>query len=98
MRGEKVKSLLKFYKKSKRVIKITELLGEFSDPCKAKCDTKLVDSFPYNKVANKVSNDVLSSLLYTSGYVARKAMNNTACTECKDIFGNKHNTMDPQVE
>ena len=52
----------------------------------------------YNTVATEVSNDVLSSLLYTSGYVARKAINNTACTECKDIFGNKHNTMDPQVE
>ena len=94
----KVKSLLKLYTKSKGVVKIKDFLGEFSDPCKAKCDTKFVDSFPYNKVANKVSNDVLSSLLYTSGYVARKAMNNTACTECKDLFGNKHNTMDLQVE
>ena len=86
------------YTKSKGVVKIKEFLGEFSDPCKAKCDTKFVDSFPYNKVANKVSNDVLSSLLYTSGYVARKAMNNTACTECKNLFGNKHNTTDHQVE
>ena len=42
-----------------------------------------------------MSNDVLSILLYTSGYVARKAMNNTVC---KDLFGNKHNTMDIQVE
>ena len=25
-------------------------------------------------------------------------MNNTACTEYKDLFGNKHNTMDLQVE
>ena len=57
-----------------------------------------VDSFLYNKVANNVSNDVLSSLLYTSGYVARKAMSTPAYTECKDLFGNKHNTMDLQVE
>ena len=57
-------------------------MGEFSDPCKAKCDTKFVDSFPYNKVANKV----------------RKAINNTACTECKVLFGNTHNIMDRQVE
>ena len=86
------------YTKSKCVVKIKKILGEFSDPCKAKCDTKFVDSFPYNKVANKVSNDVLSSLFYTSGYVARKTMNNTASMECKDLFGNKHNTMDIQVE
>ena len=33
---------------------------------------------------------IISSLLYTSGYVARKTMHNTACTECKDLFGNKH--------
>ena len=84
-----MKGLLKLY---------TEFLGEFSDYCKAKCDSKLVDAFPYNIVANKVSNDVLYSLLYTSGYVARKALNNTACVECKDLFGNKHNTTDLQVE
>ena len=54
-KGEKKMSgLLKSYTKSK---------CEFSDPCKAKCDTKSVDSFPYNKVANKVSNNDLSSLL-----------------------------------
>ena len=45
-----------------------------------------------------MSNDVLYSLLYTYGYVARNAMKNTTCTECKDLFGNKHNTMDLQVE
>ena len=68
----KVKCLMKLYTKSKDVIKIKVFMCEFSDPCKAKCDNKFVDSFPYNTVANKVSNDVLSSLLYTSGYVARK--------------------------
>ena len=98
MRRMKVRSLLKLYTKSKFVIKIKEFRGEFSDPCKVKCDTKFVDPFPYIKVTNKVSNDVLSSLLYTSGYVARKGMNNRACTECKALFGNKHNTMDLQVE
>ena len=93
-----VKSLLKLYTKSKGVIEIKEFLGKFNYHCKAKCDTKCVDSFPYNTVTNKMSNHVLSSLLYTSGYVARKAMNNTACTECTDLFGNKHNTMHLQVE
>ena len=37
-------------------------------------------------------------LFHSSGYVARKAMNNTACTECKDLCGNKYNTMDLLVE
>ena len=71
--------------KSKDIINIKEFLGQFSDPGKAKCDTKFVDSFPYNKVANKVSNDIVSSLFYTSRYVARNVMNNTYCTECKDL-------------
>ena len=86
----KVKTLLKLYTKSKCVIKIKEFLGKISNHCKAKCDTKFVNSFSYNKIVNKVRNDALSSLLYTSGYGARKAMNNTTCTECKDLFGNKH--------
>ena len=92
-KNESEKVLLNLYTKSKSFIKITEFLGEFNDPCKAKYDTRFVDSFTQNTVANKVSNDVLSSLLYTYGYVARRAMNNTACTECNDLFGNKHNTM-----
>ena len=46
----------------------------------------------------RISISVASSLLYTSGYVARNAMNNTASTECKDLFENKQNTMDLQVE
>ena len=38
---------------------------------------------------------IISSLLCTTGYAARNAMNNTAC---KDLFVNKHNTMGLQVE
>ena len=56
----KVKSLLKLYPKSKGVIQIKEFLGEFSDHCKAKCDTNFVDSFPYNTYANDVNLFALS--------------------------------------
>ena len=94
----KVKSLLKLYSRSKGVVKIMDFLGEFSDPCKEKCDSQFLATFPYAKITTKVSDDVLSSLLYTSGYVARKAMNHTDCNECKDLFGNKHNTMALQVD
>ena len=94
----KLKSLLKLYSRSKGVVKIKDFLGEFSDPCKEKCDSQFLATFPYAKITTKVSDDVLSSLLYTSGYVARKAMNHTDCNECKDLFGNKHNSMDLQVD
>ena len=92
----KVNSLLKLYSRAKGVVK--EFLEEFSDPCKEKCDNLFLTTFPYAKITTKVSDDALSSLLYTSGYVARKAMSHTDCNECKDLFGNKHNTMDLQVD
>ena len=84
----KVKSLLKLYSRAQGVVKVKDFLEEFSDPCKEKCDSQ----------STKVSDDALSSLLYTSGYVAKKTMSHTDCNECKDLFGNKHNTMDLQVD
>ena len=94
----KVKSLLKLYSRAQGVVKVKDFLEEFSDPCKEKCDSQFLVTFPYAKITTKVSDDALSSLLYTSGYVARKAMSHTDCNECKDLFGNKHNTMDLQVD
>ena len=66
--------MVRIYTKCKEFINIKELLG---DHCTVKCNL----SFPYNKVATKVSDDVLSSLSYSSGYVERNVMNNTARKE-----------------
>ena len=66
--------------------------------CKEKCDSQFLATFPCAKITTKVSDDVLCSLLYTSGYVTKKATNHTDYKECKDLFGNKHNTMDLQVD
>ena len=41
-------------------------------------------------VLRKVSNDVLSSLLYTSGYVAQKVLFKIQCDECKDLLDCTH--------
>ena len=46
----------------------------------------------------KVSNDVLSSLLYTSGYVARKVLFKIQCDECKDLIGDKKRSMDLNID
>ena len=50
--------------------------------------------FPYDNVSTKALNEDLVSLLYTAGYVTRKARSQTDCNECKELFGNKGNTMD----
>ena len=50
--------------------------------------------FPYDNVATKAKTEDLVSLLYTAGYVARKGRSQTNFNECKELFGNKDNTMD----
>ena len=50
--------------------------------------------FPYDNVSTKAKNEDLASLLYTTGYVTRKARTQTNCNQCKELFGNKGNTMD----
>ena len=46
-----------------------------------------------------VSNDVLSSLLYTSGYyVARKVLFKIQCEECKNLIGDKKRSMDLNID
>ena len=91
----KVKSLLKLYSRAQGVVKVKVFWKSSVTP--EKCDSQFL-AFPYAKITTKVSDDALSSLLYTSGYVARKALSHTDCNECKDLFGNKHNTMDLQVD
>ena len=70
----KVKSLLKLYTHSKGKINISLniLFQNLVNLCKK--NREFVTCFPYINVLRKVSNDVLSSLLYTSGYVARKVL------------------------
>ena len=60
----KVKGLLKLYSRAQGVVKVKDFLEEFSDPCKEKCDSQFLATFPYAKITTKVSDDVLSSLLY----------------------------------
>ena len=94
----KVKSLLKLYTHSKGEINIKQFFSEFSEPSQEKCDTEFVTCFPYINVLRKVSNDVLSSLLYTSGYVARKVLFKIQCDECKDLIGDKKRSMDLNID
>ena len=67
---------------------------EFSEASSGKYDEEFVKQFPYDNVSPKAKNEDLASLLYTAGYVARKAMSQTDCKECKELFGNKGDTMD----
>ena len=69
----KVKSLLKLlYTHSKGKRNLKQFFSEFSEPSQENCDTDYVTCFLYINVLRKVSNDVLSSLLYTSRYVTQK--------------------------
>ena len=77
----KVKSLLKIYSRAQGVVKLREFLEEFSDLCKKTCDSQFLATLPFVKITTKVSDDSLSRLLCTSGYVAWKAMNHTDCNE-----------------
>ena len=61
-------------------------------------DAEFVKSFPFNNLATKVKEDNLAALLYTAGYVARKARSHSDCTECKDLFGNKDSTIDLDID
>ena len=90
----KVHSLLKLYTNSHGIIRIKDFFMEFSEPSSGKCDEEFVKEFPYDNVSTKAKNEDLASLLYTAGYVARKASSQTDCNECKELFGNKGNTMD----
>ena len=56
---------------------------EFSEPSSGKCDEEFVKEFPYDNVSTKAKNEDLASLMYTAGYVARKARSQTDCNECK---------------
>ena len=60
-------------------------------------DAEIVNSFLFNDVSTKVKEDDLSALLYTAGYVARKARSYNDCTECKDLFADKENTIDLDI-
>ena len=94
----KVKNLLKLYTESRGIIKIRNFFIEFSDPCVDKCDRNFVDTFLFNDVSRKVKHEDLPSLLYTAGYVARKAVTKTECSDCKEILGNKGQSMDLDVD
>ena len=83
---------------SKGEINIKQFFSEFSEPSQEKCDTEFVTCFPYINVLRKVSNDVLSSLVYTSGYVARKVLFKIQCDECKDLIGDKKRSMDLKID
>ena len=87
----KVKSLLKIlYTHSKGERNLKHFFSEFSEPSQENCDTDYVTCFLYINVLRKVSNYVLSSLLYTSGYVTQKLMSKIQCDECKDLIGDKN--------
>ena len=90
----KVRSLLKLYTNSHGIIRIKDFFMEFSEPSSGKCDEEFVKEFAYDNVSTKAKNEDLASLLYTAGYVARKDRSQTDCNECKELFGNKGNTMD----
>ena len=45
-------------------------------------------------MSTKAKNQDLTSLLYTARYVTPKARSQTDYNECKELFGNKGNTMD----
>ena len=62
---------------------------EFSDTSMRQGDAEFVKSFPFNNLSTKVKEENLAALLYSAGYVARKAISYNDCTECKDLFGNK---------
>ena len=55
----------------------------FSEASSGKYDEEFAKGFPYDNVPTKAKNEDLASLLYTAGYVARKAMSQTDCNECK---------------
>ena len=74
------------------IIRIKDLCME-CEPSSGKCDEEFVKEFPYDNVSTKAKNEDLASLLYTAGYVARKARSQNDCNECKELFGNKGNTM-----
>ena len=93
----KVKNLLKLYTSSKGVINIKDFLVEFSDTSMRQGDAELV-SFPFNNLFTKVKEENLAALLYSAGYVARKARSYNDCTECKDLFGNKESTIDLDID
>ena len=89
----KVKNLLKLYTSSKGVINI-----KFSDTSMRQGDAEFVKSFPFNNLSTKVKEGNLAALLYSAGYVARKARSYNDCTECKDLIGNKESTIDLDID
>ena len=94
----KVKNLLRLYTSSKGVIKIKDFFMEFSDISIGGGNVEFINSFPFNKVSSKVRTDDLAALLYTAGYVARKARSYNDCMECKELFGNKESTIDLDID
>ena len=40
----------------------------------------------------------MAALLYSAGYIVRKARSYNHCTECKDLFGNKESTIDLDID
>ena len=45
-------------------------------------DAEFVKSFLFNNLSTKVQEENLAALLYSAGYVARKARSYNDCTEC----------------
>ena len=53
--------------------------------------------FPYENVEVIVNQEDLSSLLYTTGYVARKLIHKVHCEECKPLFCDKDKPFDLDI-
>ena len=94
----KVKNLLKLYTSSKGVINIKDVLVEFSYTSMRHGDAEFIKSCPFNNLSTMVKEENLATLLYSAGYVARKARSYNDCTECKDLFGNKESTIDLDID
>ena len=76
-------SLLKLYSNSQAIIISNISLWNLVSHQMGNMIEEFVTKFPYDNVSIKAVNEDLSSVLYTAGYIARKARSQTDGNECK---------------